>query len=87
MPAYRVEFSPAARKQFEKLTPAVRHRLLDPILELGEAPRPPGCLKLTGYEFDSWRIRVGSYRVIYRIFDARLLVLVLKVGHRKHVYH
>jgi mRNA interferase RelE/StbE len=86
VPAYRVDFSSAAQKQLKKLTPAVSDRLLDRILELAENPRPPGCVKMTDYEKDAWRIRVGDYRVIYRIFDSRLLVLVLKVGHRKHVY-
>lgn len=56
----------------------------DRIVELGEVPRPPGCKKMKGD--DSWRIRVGDYRVIYDIVDARLVVLVLKVDHRKQVY-
>ena len=57
---------------------------MDRIDELGEVPRPPGCKKMKGD--DSWRIRVGSYRVVYDIFDVRLTVLVLKVDHRKQVY-
>jgi mRNA interferase RelE/StbE len=84
VPAYRVEWSSVAKKQLRKLTPAVRDRLLDRIDELGEVPRPPGCKKMKGD--DSWRIRVGDYRVVYDIVDARLLVLVLKVDHRKQVY-
>ena len=83
---YRVELTSVVQKQLRKLTPAVRDRLLASIDELGEVPRPPGCVKMTDYEKDAWRIRVGDYRVIYRIFDTRLLVLVLRVGHRKQVY-
>lgn len=41
---------------------------------------------MADYEDDAGRIRVGDYRVIYRVFDKRLLVLVLKVGHRRQVY-
>jgi mRNA interferase RelE/StbE len=84
VPAYRLEFSSVVRKQLRKLTPAVRDRLLERIHELGEVPRPPGCKKMKGD--DSWRIRVGSYRVVYDIFDAQLTVLVLKADHRKQVY-
>jgi mRNA interferase RelE/StbE len=83
---YRVELTSVVEKQLQKLTPAVRDRLMDRIDKLGEVPRPPGCVKMTDYEKDAWRIRVGDYRVIYRIFDGRLLVLVLKVGHRRQVY-
>jgi mRNA interferase RelE/StbE len=86
VPVYRVEWSSAAERQFGKLTPAVRARLWESVGELAENPRPPGCVKMTDYEKDAWRIRVGDYRVIYRIFDTRLLVLVLRVGHRRQVY-
>lgn len=84
MPAYRVELSSVAEKQLEKLASAVRRRLWEHILKLGEVPRPPGCKKMKGD--DSWRIRVGDYRVVYDIVDAHLLVLVLKVDHRRQVY-
>ena len=48
-------------------------------------PRPPGCEKLAG-EDNRYRIRVGRYRVVYSVGDARLVVFVVKVGHRKDVY-
>lgn len=55
------------------------------IVALAETPRPPGCRKLTGYE-DVFRIRVGRYRILYSIEEDRVLVIVLKVGHRRDVY-
>jgi len=52
---------------------------------LGTEPRSRDSSKLQAPE-DLYRIRVGDYRIIYEIFDRRLLVLVLKVGHRSEVY-
>ncbi len=52
---------------------------------LAEDPRPRGCKKLAGRE-DIWRVRVGDYRVLYQILDDALLVLVVRVRHRKDVY-
>ena len=62
-----------------------KHALNPAILALAENPRPPGCLKLSGEE-SLWRIRVGDYRVVYQVQDAVLLVLVVKLGHRREIY-
>jgi mRNA interferase RelE/StbE len=51
---------------------------------LAADPRSPGCPKLSGR--DRYRIRQGSYRILYSIEHQRLIVYVVKVGHRKHVY-
>ena len=51
---------------------------------LADNPRPPGSIKLKGE--DSYRIRVGDYRIIYTIQDDRLIVLVIEVGHRRDIY-
>lgn len=52
---------------------------------LATDPFPPGCVKLSGSE-RSYRIRVGDYRILYDVFSGRLLIEVIKVGHRKEVY-
>lgn len=54
------------------------------ILQLAENPRPPDSKKLSGY--DRYRIRQGVYRILYEIENDRLVVYVVKVGHRKDVY-
>jgi len=64
-----------------KLAEALR----DAILALADDPRPPGCIKMSGYD-DRWRIRVGDWRVVYRIEDGRLVVLVVTVAPRGGVY-
>jgi len=53
---------------------------------LRDNPRPSGVKKLKGEYFSQYRIRDGDYRAIYQIEDDILLVLVVKVGHRKGVY-
>lgn len=52
---------------------------------LADNPRPPGCVALTG-EDHSYRVRVGNYRIVYEVFDDRLVVQVVRVGHRRDVY-
>jgi mRNA interferase RelE/StbE len=83
--AYRIEFSPRADRQYRKLPPSVQARLKPRIDALAQNPRPPGVEKLSESE-NFYRIRVGDYRVVYQIEDDVLLVLVVKVEHRKEVY-
>lgn len=82
---YRIEFSPKAEREFKKLPRPVQVRLKTRIDVLAEEPLPPGAEKLSG-EDRLFRIRVGDYRIIYANEDEVLLVLVVKVGHRRDVY-
>jgi mRNA interferase RelE/StbE len=83
--AYQVEISPAARRRIKKLKKAAQKRIVACIEALGGDPRPAGVKKLSGVE-DLYRVREGDYRIIYQVQDEILLVLVLKVGHRRDVY-
>ncbi len=58
-----------AQQELQRLPRADYERVRDAIRALADAPRPPGCLALTGR--DGWRIRVGNYRVIYEVNDAQ----------------
>ncbi|TAM60824.1 type II toxin-antitoxin system RelE/ParE family toxin [bacterium] len=82
---YRIEFTRAARKTLLDLGTADQRRIARVIDALASNPRPRGHQKLEGGG-SMLRIRVGSYRVIYDIDDDTLLVLVLKIGHRREVY-
>ena len=83
--AYRVQFEPAALKFLRKLRDdKLRQRIIRDIELLQENPRPAHCTKLTGLPY--WRIRVGDYRVVYRVQDEVLLVLVVEIGHRRKIY-
>lgn len=83
--SYRVEFSRSAERELSKLAPDARQRILRSVVTLADNPRPVGVKKIVG-ETDAWRLRVGEYRVIYRVDGDELLVLVVRVGHRREVY-
>ncbi len=80
-----VILAPAAQKSLDKIPRNSRRRILDALEELADDPRPPGCVKLEG-EDNLWRIRVGDYRIVYTIDEKKLMVLVVRVAHRKDVY-
>lgn len=86
MATYRVELTSHAEQQFRKLARAIQLRLAAAIDELAENPRPASAKHLHGPD-DVWRIRVGAYRVVYRIEDDVLVVLVLTLGHRRDIYN
>jgi len=83
--AYRIEFKPSAAKEFSQLPKNVQKRITIKVNTLADNPRPRGVEKLEGRE-NRYRIRVGDYRVIYEIHDEVLLVLVVRIGHRREVY-
>ena len=82
--AYSLSFSASAVKKLEKINEPYYSKIKNAILDLTVDPRPPGCKKLKGR--DGYRIRVGSFRVIYDVFDTELIVDVITLGHRKEIY-
>jgi mRNA interferase RelE/StbE len=85
MAEYAVTFARSARKELESLDAPLVHRIWRRVELLETDPRPPGCVKLTGTR-SLWRIRIGTYRVIYEIDDARKRVDVVAVRHRRDAY-
>lgn len=83
--SYEVRLAPAAARQLRKLDPQARRRIQATIELLADDPRPPAATRLVGGA-GAWRVRTGDYRVIYEIHDGHLLVLVLRIGHRRDVY-
>ena len=81
---YTVQIERSAQKQLAKISSPYFEAITEKILSLEQNPRPPGCKKLTGRE--SWRIRVGDYRVIYNISDHLLQIIVIDIGNRKEIY-
>ena len=84
MALYKIVFAKRVRKDFSKIPERDATRLLSAIKLLAADPLPPHSKKLKGEEL--FRIRIGNYRVIYSIEDDRMIVSVVKVGHRKNVY-
>ena len=85
MKTYEVEISRTAEKQLRKLERQDQGRVVRAILQLAIDPRPRGSRKLEGYD-DVLRIRVGRYRVLYSVSDRKLIVVILKLGHRRDAY-
>jgi mRNA interferase RelE/StbE len=82
--SYRLLIKPSAGKEIEALPKQDRRRIVAKIMTLSGDPRPPGCEKLSGRH--QYRLRQGSYRILYEIRDIDLVVVVVKVGHRRDVY-
>jgi len=82
---YRVTFDSQAFRALDKLPPDARQRVITRAEALADDPRPSGCKHLVGRPV-RYRIRCGEYRLVYQVKDDVLLVLVLRVAHRKRVY-
>ncbi|MCH8006192.1 MAG: type II toxin-antitoxin system RelE/ParE family toxin [Planctomycetes bacterium] len=85
MASYRLLIKRSAAKELEAVgSRKDRRRLVAKIRSLGADPRPPGCQKLSGSE--KYRVRQGAYRIVYSIEDDRLVVMIVRVAHRREVY-
>ncbi|MDR1048982.1 MAG: type II toxin-antitoxin system RelE/ParE family toxin [Synergistaceae bacterium] len=82
--AHSVEFKLSTRKRIASLPQEQADRIINAAMALAGNPRPRGCKKLK--DRDAYRIRVGDYRVIYEIHDDVLIVLVVRVAHRREAY-
>jgi mRNA interferase RelE/StbE len=82
--AYQIIFDRRAEKQLQSLPQAEQKRIQKVVDSLASNPRPPRTIKMSGST--SWRIRVGDYRIIYDIQDSQLIVMVIKIGHRREIY-
>lgn len=81
---YRITLAPSAAGQLRTFDPQVRRRFQAAPELLATEPRPPAATRLVGGSGE-WRIRTGDYRIVYEIHDDQLLVLVLRVGHRREI--
>jgi len=84
MARYSIRFKESVKKDLRKIPKREIQRILMRIESLSDNPRPPQSEMLTGD--DKYRIRQGTYRILYEIEDDILTVCVVKVGHRRDVY-
>lgn len=84
MARFEVVFKQSVKKDFRRIPQKDVQRILARIEALAEDPRPPGAEKLSAQE--RYRVRQGLYRILYEIQEELLVVVVVKVGHRRHVY-
>jgi mRNA interferase RelE/StbE len=85
MANYKIEVSSTAEKALKKIPKKDLIKIVESIQILAINPFPEGCRKLAGEE-GTYRIRQGNYRIIYEVGGKKLIVLILKVGHRKDIY-
>ncbi len=83
--AYAVHMRSAAERERRRLQGHIRQRINRHILQLESEPRPSGVEKLVGRQ-NSWRIRVGDYRILYEIDDTNQRVIIHRIAHRRDVY-
>jgi mRNA interferase RelE/StbE len=81
---YEVILPKSVQKELDKISDIYYSRIADKIVEMESNPRLIGCLKLS--DSDEYRIRVGSYRLLYEIDDKQKKVFIFKIEHRKEVY-
>jgi mRNA interferase RelE/StbE len=82
---FDVRYTAAAARQIRKLDRSAQTRILRTVEILRDTPRPPASKQLVGGDGER-RIRTGDYRIVYEVRDEELLILVVRVGHRREVY-
>ena len=82
---HTVVITRSPQKALDRLEGDIYTRITRKLKELEDNPRPMGVEKLAGSE-DLYRVRVGNWRIVYAIQDPELIVLVVKVAHRREVY-
>ena len=84
MESYKLTFKRSVAKDLREIPRKDLPRILRVFVKLAEDPRPLGCRKLANQE--RYRIRLGTYRILYEIRDRELIVLVVKVAYRRDAY-
>jgi mRNA interferase RelE/StbE len=82
---YSIRFAESAARSLARVPAVVRLRITTKIDALADNPHPAGTRNMKGDEH-AYRLRVGDYRVVYDIIEDAVVVLILRVGHRKDVY-
>ena len=82
---YTVRLGPRARKTLDRLPGDMQGRVVRKLQALEGNPRPVGVEQLTGPE-DLYRVRVGDWRIVYAIRERELVVIVIRIGHRREVH-
>lgn len=83
---YQIAYRPAARRNLEKMDHPIRRRIVRSIEKLAIHPRPSGIKTWTEGSDRLYRVRVGDYRIVYAVRDEVLLVLIVRIRHRREVY-
>lgn len=85
MAAYKIEWKRSAVKELEKLPRQAVARVVEAVRNLASDPFLNGTRKIVGSE-QTYRIRVGVYRILYNVYDDKFIIEIVRVKHRKDVY-
>ena len=83
---WKIEFLPVARNELLALCNPIQDRIRDAIRLLADDPTPSDSIPMRGKGIGLFRLRVGSYRIVYRVQAERARILVIRIGHRSEVY-
>ena len=85
MASFLIEWRKSTKKDLRRIAANEVSKIVAAVADLANDPRPHGCTKMQGTDL-AYRIRIGDYRVIYEIFEDRLVIEVVRVSHRREVY-
>ena len=85
MTTYRIALASRARKNLARIDPVIRRRVAKAIEALSTDPQPAGCVPLKSVP-GALRIRVGDYRIVYRVLKDDGVIMVADIDHRKYIY-
>ena len=85
MESYLIEWRKSTKKDLKRIAARDVRSIVSVVSQLATEPRPHGCTKMQGSDC-AYRVRVGDYRVIYEIYEDRITIEVIRVGHRRDVY-
>jgi len=83
---YQIIVLPQAQRQLLQIRRPIQNQIRSAIRSLASDPTPPDSIPMTGKGQGLYRLRIGGYRIIYRVHEDRLVVVVIRVGPRGNVY-
>lgn len=82
---FKIVFRKSAEKRLLSLPGKIGKDLIGQIQNLSETPIPNGAKKMKGFR-NVFRLRFRNYRIIYRIEKSKLIIEIIKIGHRQGIY-
>jgi mRNA interferase RelE/StbE len=83
---WKVELLPSARRELLELREPTQNRIRLAIRSLADDPSPADSIPMRGKGAGLFRLRVGQYRLVYRVQEELIRVLIIRIGHRREVY-
>ncbi len=85
MESFLIEWRKSTKKDLRRIAPIEVRKIVETVEALADDPHPHGCTKMQGSDC-AYRIRIGDYRVIYEVYEDRVVIEVVRGSHRRDVY-